>query len=174
MKIVAQSGLLIIGAFSLMSALPAKTKRTGDQRDFIADAVMPALKTDIYKHSRKKVISTITPVDINGDGLTDYQMDWGKLGSPAWCGTGGCRYQLWLGTSAGAPVKLFDRMQRTVSIRPAPARIFDFDFHGGTCGGSGSALCPASYTFNPKTNKLMQVKVPGQKKIKHKISAFEF
>ncbi len=123
-------------------------------RNFIYAAMQPDLRDDPTKPSRIKARKAIRPIDINSDGIMDYQVNWDDLGSAAWCGTGGCRYQLWLSGTSGKPRRVFDQQVRSTSIRKSGKEtIFDFQFHGGSCGGFGSQDCPVSFAFDQKIGR---------------------
>lgn len=88
-------------------------------------------------------------VDINGDGLADWQVDFNGLAN--WCGTGGCRLELWLGRSDGGVTPVWGIGVREFKLRPpkagAPATL-DVDVHGSACGGAGVMPCPRRYVWS--------------------------
>ena len=120
------------------------------------------LKDDMSEHDPAKIAAQVTPVDINGDGIRDWQVDWNMLGMQ-WCGTGGCRYQLWLGRKAGPPIKVFDRRVRDRKVVKRKGRIlFVFDFHGTHCGGYGAQECPGTFAWNARRGRMVLVPMPGK------------
>jgi hypothetical protein len=86
-------------------------------------------------------------VDINGDGIADWKVDFsGKAG---WCGTGGCRMELWLGKPDGGVTPVWDEGVREFKLRPRKTgAVVDVDFHGSVCGGAGVMACPRRYVWD--------------------------
>lgn len=97
-------------------------------------------------------------VNINGDKLTDWKVDFGD--QPGWCGTGGCRVELWLGRADGGVTPVWDAQVREFKLkRGKQGATVDVDFHGSACGGAGVMACPRRYVwsstdlaFNPAVN----------------------
>ena len=103
----------------------------------------------------------ITTIDIDHDGIVDYQVDYGKVVRTTWCGTGGCDLELWLGRRGGHPVRVWDEMVRDRKISHRRGEIiFDFDFHGSTCGTFGAEACPASFTWDAEADRMMERATP--------------
>jgi hypothetical protein len=104
--------------------------------------------------SRRRAVS---PIDIDGDSSRDWAINWGKFSYPGWCGTGGCRYQLWRGAADGTPALVFDTNVRNVSTRRSGGEIvFDFDFHGSTCGTFGAAECLVSFAWDKRAGRMAE------------------
>lgn len=147
-------GILAVAAVPLTAAKPITPKAS------VAKAVTREVRDDFTKHSQADIMAAITPVDINADGIQDWQVDYNNLGA-AWCGTGGCRYQLWLGRKNGVPIRVFDRQMRSVDIQKRPGRIvFVFDFHGSECGGFGAQECPGEFTWSTKRGRMVLLPTP--------------
>lgn len=143
-------------ATPLCAAQPLGTKA------MIAKAVTREVRSDFTRHSQAEIQAAISARDINADGLQDWQVDYSSLGA-AWCGTGGCRYQLWLGRKNGVPKLVFDRQMRELKVtRKNGAIIFVFDFHGSECGGFGSEACPGEFAWSAKRGRM--VLLPSPKK----------
>jgi hypothetical protein len=137
-------------------AAPAQTGRAA-----IAAQVQKQLRGDPANHSQADIYMAIKPVDIDGDAIADWQVDWKSFGN-RWCGTGGCRYQLWLGRAKGSPRLVFDRQMRELTITQRESRaVFVFDFHGGECGGFGSQACPGEFAWEPATKALVLLPTPA-------------
>lgn len=148
-------------AFAL-SLVPATAKAPADPKAEIAKVVTRQLKSGYGKHSPSEIRAAIQPADINGDGVPDWQVNFTAFGS-AWCGTGGCRYQLWLGRKNGVPVRVFDRQMREVSTEQRGGRnVFVFDFHGSECGGFGSEACPGEFAWNSKRGQMVLLPTPAR------------
>lgn len=57
----------------------------------------------------------IRPVDVSPDGQADWLMDYTEAGSTQWCGTGGCRFRLFVSTPDGL-VQVFDANADDVEV----------------------------------------------------------
>jgi hypothetical protein len=151
--------LALILALAALVPAPAAAEPA---RAAIAAKVQQQLRGDPAKHSQADIYMAIQPADIDGDGLADWQVDW-KGFDAGWCGTGGCRYQLWLGRAKGAPQLVFDRQMRTLAIEQREGQtIYVFDFHGGECGGFGSQACPGLFTWDPGAKALVLLPTPAR------------
>jgi hypothetical protein len=141
---------------------PVEAKAPPSPKAVIAKVLTRQLKTDFVRHSRAEIMAAIEPVDINADGIQDWQVNWNAFGS-AWCGTGGCRYQLWLGRRSGAPIRVFDRQMRELAIENRAGRIvFVFDFHGTHCGGFGAEACPGEFAWSAKRGRMVLLPTPAR------------
>ncbi len=150
---------LALGAAAI--AAPA-TAKPDAKAAIVKQVRAELLKDDISEHDPVAIAAQVTPIDINGDGIRDWQVDWNMYG-PLWCGTGGCRYQLWLGRKAGPPLKVFDRRVRDRKVETRKGRIlFVFDFHGTHCGGYGAQECPGTFTWNARRGRMVLVPMPGK------------
>ena len=146
----------------LIVASPLAAKAPAGPKAEIAKVLTRQLKGGYARHSQAEIVRAIKPVDINGDGIQDYQVNFTVFGS-AWCGTGGCRYQLWLGRKSGVPIRVFDRQMRDLSIERRGARnVFVFDFHGSECGGYGAEACPGEFSWNAKRGRMVLLPTPAK------------
>ena len=149
-------------AAAVLLAAPALAKAPADPRAEIARVLTRQLKGDFTPHSQAEIRAAIRPVDINGDGIQDWEVDFNTFGS-AWCGTGGCRYQLWLGRAKAAPIRVFDRQVREhEAVRRDGRIVFVFDFHGSQCGGFGSEVCPGEFAWSAKRGRMVLLPTPGK------------
>ncbi|MEQ1496898.1 MAG: hypothetical protein ABL912_14195 [Novosphingobium sp.] len=153
--------LPLIAACAIAIAIaPAAARTPSNSKAEVAKALTRQLKGDFSKHSQAKIYAAIKPVDINSDGIQDWQVNWNAFGS-AWCGTGGCRYQLWLGRKIGAPVRVFDRQMRELEIvKRAGRTVFVFDFHGSECGGVGADACPGEFAWSKRRGRMLLLPSP--------------
>ena len=153
--------LTFAAALVLTVALsPAAAKAPASPKAELAKVLTRQLKGDFSKHSQAEILAAIEPVDINADGIQDWQVNWNAFGS-AWCGTGGCRYQLWLGRKTGVPTRVFDRQMREVSTERRDGRIvFVFDFHGSECGGIGAEACPGEFAWSRRRGQMVLLPTP--------------
>lgn len=148
-------------SLAALAFLAGASKPANPKAD-IAKAVARELRDDMPRHTTAEIRAEIKPVDINSDGIQDWQVDFGSFGF-GWCGTGGCRYQLWLGRKAGPPLKVFDRQMRELKIeRHAGRPVFVFDFHGSECGGTGNIACPGHFVWSARRGRMVLLPTPGK------------
>lgn len=156
MRLGASATLIAVAALGA----PLGAAHQSSPKAVIAKVVSRDLQSDFTKHSQAAILAAITPRDINADGIQDWQIDYSSLGS-AWCGTGGCRYQLWLGRKVGAPLLVFDRQMRELKIsRRKGSIVFVFDFHGSECGGYGSEACPGEFSWSAMRGRMVLLTTP--------------
>lgn len=154
--------LLAVAALVAMQPGLATPKTPDNPREAIARSITKALRGGPAAISQAEVYMAIRSVDIDGDNVTDWQVEWNDLGS-GWCGTGGCRYQLWLGRSRGAPQRVFDRQMRELAIVQRNGRnVFVFDFHGSECGGFGSQPCPGEFVWDAAARAMVLLPTPAR------------
>ncbi len=159
----AASAFLLALASATLLSIPASARTGADPKGEIARVLKRQLKGDFTPHSPAEIRAAIRPVDINRDGIQDWQVDFNAFGS-AWCGTGGCRYQLWLGQKTGSPLRVFDRQVREHQSAERHGRIvFVFDFHGTQCGGFGAEACPGEFTWSPKRGRMVLLPTAGKR-----------
>ncbi len=95
----------------------------------------------------------VTRKDINGDGVDDYILDYGKticgdLRS-YFCGSAGCVTQVFASHPDGTYTKVLDENVQDLSfkrIRGRPAMLLGL--HGSSCGRMGAADCGATLFWN--------------------------
>jgi hypothetical protein len=149
----------IAGLSLTVAAVQAAPKP--DPRTAIAKAIQNSMDGDPDPMSVSKLKSAMKRVDVDGDAIPDWQVDWEKYGSASWCGTGGCRYQLWRGVAGGDPQIVFERQVREVKTRKTElGTVFDFDFHGSVCGGFGVEECPTSFGWDAKLARMVERVTP--------------
>jgi hypothetical protein len=142
--------------------VPAQAKAPANPKVEISKVLTRQLKTGYSRHTQAEIRAAIKPVDINADGIQDWQVNFTDFGS-AWCGTGGCRYQLWLGRKSGVPIRVFDRQMRDLTIEKRDGRIvFVFDFHGSECGGFGAEACPGEFAWSAKRGRMVLLPTPSK------------
>lgn len=96
-------------------------------------------------------------VDVNGDGVTDWKVDYEAAQNPSlFCGTGGCLLQVYVSRDGGH-VLAFDRVVRQFKLRKAKGRrLLDLDFHGSTCGAAGVEECPRGYVWDEALGRFLE------------------
>lgn len=84
--------------------------------------------------------------DLDADGVNDAIIDWGSLtcaGSRAFCGSGGCTTEIWLGHRDGTWRRLVSGLIEAIEL-PAPGRVL-IRLDGGACGRAGAEGCDALF-----------------------------
>lgn len=104
-------------------------------------------------------------VVVNDDGVADWRVDFEKAPNASYfCGTGGCRQQLWVSNAAGGFDLAMDTQVRMMKLRRAKTGTrLDVDFHGSICGGFGVDPCPRSYVWSGAISRFVaRVGVGGE------------
>lgn len=91
-----------------------------------------------------------TRVNINDDGVADWRVDYEQAPNPSYfCGTGGCRQQIWVSNARGGFDLAMDTQVRLFKLRHSRGQtLLDVDFHGSVCGGFGVDDCPRGYVWS--------------------------
>ncbi|MFN4092829.1 MAG: hypothetical protein ACK4FG_08045 [Brevundimonas sp.] len=63
----------------------------------------------------------LVPVEVNGDGQTDWLIQWPD--STQFCGTGGCRRTLYISGPGGSYFRALDRQALELTINPGEAEV---------------------------------------------------
>ena len=95
----------------------------------------------------------VNAVDVNGDGVSDWVVDWPE--SSQFCGTGGCRYTVYL-THGQTLVRIFDRQSLddlTISMVDGEVR-FEGGFHHGYCNDQRDD-CRLAWALDAAARKLV-------------------
>jgi len=95
-------------------------------------------------------------LDLSADGIADWVVDFDALGFPGWCGTGGCRHQVWVSQGTGY-VRALDEWVVDVALRVGTAHTLDVELHGSFCREPGNAPCSRSFQWNPVARQLEEV-----------------
>ncbi len=101
----------------------------------------------------------IRRVDVNGDGRPDWHVDFEVAGEVTWCGTGGCRHQLYVATASGAPLLAFDEIARSLAVRD---RRVIADIYGSYCGSYGADSCQRIFSWNFAEERLSPLESPDE------------
>lgn len=93
--------------------------------------------------------------DINDDGVTDWVVDFEKSPNASYfCGTGGCRHQIYVSNAGGTFDLVMDTQVRAFKLRRSKGKaVLDVDFHGSVCGGFGVDPCPRGYVWSDATSR---------------------
>ncbi len=63
----------------------------------------------------------LVPVEVNGDGQTDWLIDWPE--STQFCGTGGCRRTLYISGGDGGFIRALDRQALELTLMPVGGEV---------------------------------------------------
>jgi TonB family protein len=127
-----------------LTSLPSVVQAAIKQAQSACGTQQPALKPGF-----------ISAKDINGDGVTDYVLDYGKFecgGSSEYCGSAGCLTQVFVSLPGGRYVKVLDENVRGIRFdqrKGRPAEIIDV--HGSACGRIGAVPCSMILFWNGQT-----------------------
>lgn len=138
-------GLALMGGASPPPALVASVREeTKDDVDAPRDA------SELFRR-----------VDINGDELPDWRVDYSER--MAWCGTGGCRQQLYLARPDGTYALVFDAQARSEFRlrKTGEGHRLDLEVHGSICGEAGVAECLRAFLWNEADGRY--VEIPNKK-----------
>ena len=96
-------------------------------------------------------------VNINDDGVADWRIDFEQAPNPSYfCGTGGCRQQIFVSNAQGGFDLAMDTQVREFKLRHSRGQmLLDVDFHGSVCGGYGVNPCPRSYVWSAASARFM-------------------
>lgn len=92
-------------------------------------------------------LKSVTPeaiksIDLNGDGIKDYIVDYGTLGCHSFCGSAGCIHEIWVSKDAGFVRSLNTNIQSIDRFEPHESgNDVIVGMHGSSCGRVGSDTC---------------------------------
>ena len=94
----------------------------------------------------------ITRQDVNGDGVSDFILDYGKFrcgdSDSFWCGSAGCTTQVFVSLN-GTYVKALDENVQGLRFKKINGRhAMLLGLHGSSCGRAGVQACGASLYWN--------------------------
>lgn len=97
-------------------------------------------------------------VDLNGDKLTDWQVDYEQAPNPSYfCGTGGCQHALYVGQADGAARKVFQNSGGDYVLSgPKDARKLEVNLHGSACGSFGADECLRAWRWDAATGAYVE------------------
>lgn len=107
-------------------------------------------------------LAMFSRVDVNGDGIPDWRVDYEKAPNPSYfCGTGGCRQEVWVSEPGNSWARVMSVGVRQFKLsRRAGVTRLDLDFHGSTCDGYGAQACPRSYLWNERAKAFVETPTP--------------
>lgn len=98
-------------------------------------------------------------VDLNGDKLTDWQVNYEQAPNPSYfCGTGGCRHVLYAGQPDGSVRKAFQNSGGDYRFAgPKTARTLEVYLHGTACGSYGADECLRAWRWDSAANAYVEI-----------------
>ena len=167
-----------LAALALAAAVgvtvPAQAKAPGPPK-MIRDATatrldyavnMPNIEADLEERAPKwmstPTAKMFTRIDVNGDGIDDWRVDYEKAPVPSYfCGTGGCRQEIWVSEPGSSWRRVMGVGVRDLKLtRKGGVTRLDLDFHGTACGGYGAQECPRSYLWDEKAGYFVETAGP--------------
>ena len=135
-------------ALAVCTSVVARSQSTG--------SVPPQVRTEINKGCEKPPVlepGFLTERDINGDGVPDYILDYGRYqcggDSLLYCGSAGCLTQVFASLPDGRYAKVLDENVRGLAFRKIKGRpAMIIDLHGSACGRAGAAACNVTLFWN--------------------------
>lgn len=86
--------------------------------------------------------AAIKSIDLNGDGINDYIIDYGTLGCHSYCGSAGCLHEIWVSNDAGFVRSLNANIQGIDRFEPhGSGNDVVVGMHGSSCHRAGSDTC---------------------------------
>jgi hypothetical protein len=116
--------------------------------------------TEAIKSCGQKVKFTngfVTRLDINGDGIDDFTLDYGHFlcgesSTSDYCGTGGCTTRVFVSRSDGKFAKVLDDIVRAITFTKKHGRpAMMLALHGSACGRAGYEPCSVTLYWNGET-----------------------
>ncbi|MDB5470764.1 MAG: hypothetical protein JWR84_2324 [Caulobacter sp.] len=97
-------------------------------------------------------------IDINGDKLADWWVDYEKSPNPSYfCGTGGCQNVMYVGQADGTARKVFQHGGGAfVFSGPKTARKLEINFHGSACGSFGASECLRAWRWDAASGAFVE------------------
>ncbi|MBI1407558.1 MAG: hypothetical protein GC145_15715 [Caulobacter sp.] len=98
-------------------------------------------------------------VDLNGDKLADWAVDFTEAPNASYfCGTGGCRHELFVGKPDGTWKQVFARTSGDLKITgPKSARGVEVNYHGSVCDSFGADECLRAYRWDAGVDGYVEV-----------------
>lgn len=141
---------LLLTGFSTALAAPGPPEAIRAAVRAEIDAVLSSPEPDEPAWIRTPTAAMFRRVNINDDGVADWRIDYEKTPNPSYfCGTGGCRQQIYVSNAAGGYDLAMNTQVRLFKLRRSRGQtLLDVDFHGSVCGGYGVDPCPRSYVWS--------------------------
>lgn len=135
-------------------ALAVMGGAAGPPPDLVA-MVREATKDDV--DAPKDPAKLFRKVEVSPDGVADWRVSYEDL--MGWCGTGGCREQLFVSRPGGGYVLAYDAQARgEFRLKKTKAgRRLDVEVHGSVCGEAGVAECLRSFLWDDAEARFTEI-----------------
>jgi hypothetical protein len=156
--------------FAALVLLPACAASAATPPDSIVEEARVAIREAATEGATDEEIKEIpawmlkvppkmfSKVDVNGDKLTDWQVNYENAPNPSFfCGTGGCRNILYVGQADGTVRKVFQNSGGGYRLTgPKDARKLEVNLHGSACGSFGADECLRAWRWDSATNAYVE------------------
>ena len=123
----------------------------------ILDPILADVRTEDRPHLRVPA-RMFRRIDLNGDGIADWVADFTRSGESGFCGTGGCRLDIYASKPGGSFAKAFSEQVREFKLTPSATGLrLDIDLHGAFCGSFGASACPQSYRWDQPHARFVEI-----------------
>lgn len=117
----------------------------------IAQTRLPAnIAEPILKECQIKSIppAAVKTLDLNGDGIADYIINFETAGCSGFCGSAGCFHEFWISDKQGLTKSMNFNLQAIERLEPTDSGFAVIvGMHGSTCGRSGFEVCRYRITW---------------------------
>lgn len=126
--------------------------------DAATDGATPEEIKEVPAWMLKVPPKMFSKVDLNGDKLTDWRVNYENAPNPSFfCGTGGCRNILYVGQADGTVRKVFQNSGGGyVFSGPKTARKLEVNLHGSACGSFGADECLRAWRWDSASNAYVE------------------
>lgn len=109
--------------------------------------------------------SMFKKVDVNGDGLPDWMVDYQEAPNASFfCGTGGCQQHVYVALPGGEFRKVWSHTSGALKFSgPKTARRLETNFHGSVCGSYGASECLRAYRWDTAADRYIEI--PNSKRL---------
>lgn len=159
--------LILIAALALLPACAASAATPPASiveearvaiREAVTEGATPEEIKEIPAWMLKVPPKMFSKVDLNGDKLTDWRVNYEQAPNPSYfCGTGGCRNLLYVGQADGTVRKVFQNSGGGYKFTgPKTARKLEVNLHGSACGSYGADECLRAWRWDSATNAYVE------------------
>lgn len=110
-------------------------------------------------YMKKTTPSMFRKVDLNGDKIADWAVYFEEAPNASYfCGSGGCRYELYVGKPDGTWKQVFTRTGGDLKFTgPKSARGIEIGYHGTVCDSFGADECLRAYRWDAGVDGYVEV-----------------
>lgn len=159
-RLILTAALVLTPASALAAGPPASIVEEARQtiRADLTEGSTPEESQDIPASLLEASPKMFSKVDVNGDRLTDWRVNYEKAAAASYfCGTGGCRNILYVGQADGTVRKVFQNSGGDYRFSgPKSARKLEVYLHGSACGSYGADECLRAWRWDSATNAYVE------------------